>query len=132
MNNLNIDVENKWVVLKKGYFKAEFKPEENPFYCEDGFGTSPDTAGTAIFGKYLDGEKARISGLEISRLATDSEIEKKYNKMELTKEDMENLFYVLQINYTELCNKMKTNDKTKWFVEFNKRLGKFVIPKEEN
>lgn len=73
-NSLNIDLKNKWVVLKQEFFKKGLKAEENLFFCENGFGCNSYTSGTAVFGKFQDNEEARISGYDIDRLATKEEI----------------------------------------------------------
>ena len=75
-NNLNIDLKGKWIVLEKTYFKDGIKAEDNLFFCESGFGTSSQTMGNAVFGKFQDGEECRIEGYEIERLATVEEIKK--------------------------------------------------------
>ena len=72
-NNLNIELEDKWVLLKKGYFREGVNQLENFFFCESGFGTSPNTSGDAIFGHFQDGEEVRIEGYDIERLATQEE-----------------------------------------------------------
>ena len=72
-NSLNIDLTNKYVVLDKKTYQGDIL--RRVFFCEDGFGTKPSTIGNAIFGYFVaDGEKCRIEGYEIERLATDSEI----------------------------------------------------------
>ena len=55
MNSLGIDLKDKIVIVKSNCFKGTEK--ERRFKCSGGFGCSPITAGTAVFGKFLiDGE----------------------------------------------------------------------------
>ena len=75
-NNLNADLKGKWVVLEKTYFKKGMKAEENLFFCENGFGTSIQTMGNAVFGHFQDGEECRIEGYDIRRFATEEEVKK--------------------------------------------------------
>lgn len=66
-NNLNINLDGKYVMLK-GYGKEVFK-------VVDGFGTSPDTTGSALFVKSLnDKREFRSDGYAVRRLATKEEI----------------------------------------------------------
>jgi hypothetical protein len=71
-NSLNIELEEKTIVLDPKKYKGDVK--ERLFKCTDGFGCSPNTRGTAIYGIFLsDKSNARISGFDILRLATDEE-----------------------------------------------------------
>lgn len=57
------------VVIAKKYLKSEYHElGKRLFECDgDGFGTSPDTMGHAVYGKYIsDGEECRIEGYMIS------------------------------------------------------------------
>jgi hypothetical protein len=72
-NNLDIELEGKVVILDKKYFKGS--DIERAFLCEDGFGCSSFTRGNAIIGKFLiDGEKCRVEGYQVKRIATKEEI----------------------------------------------------------
>jgi hypothetical protein len=72
-NNLKINLEGKYVVLDSKIFKGTVP--KRVFLCKGGFGCSPSTIGKAVFGKFVsDGEKSRVEGYHISRLATDKEI----------------------------------------------------------
>ncbi|HLD37022.1 MAG TPA: hypothetical protein VJA86_00325 [Candidatus Nanoarchaeia archaeon] len=73
-NNLNQELEGKFVVLKaEEYGKDQLK---RIFFCRGGFGTSPKTSGSAIFGYFVfDGEDCRVEGYEIERFATGGEVE---------------------------------------------------------
>lgn len=72
-NNLNMELKDRWVLLKKDYFKEGLNPLNNFFFCENGFGTSPNTSGYKIFGHFQDGEQTSIEGCDIKRLATKEE-----------------------------------------------------------
>lgn len=67
MNSLGINLEGKIVIVKSKYCKGSEK--ERRFKCLGGFGCSPNTAGTAVFGRFLiDGEECRIEGNQIDKL----------------------------------------------------------------
>ena len=72
MNNLNMDLKDKHVVLSARYEGAVV---DRVFLCEDGFGLSSFTNGRAIFGVFVaGGAKCRVGGDEVERLATDDEV----------------------------------------------------------
>lgn len=75
-NALNEDIMGKHVVIPETYFKPEFHDIKfRVFKAEGGFGCSPHTSGTAVFGETIyDGDRFRIEGYEIERLATDEEV----------------------------------------------------------
>lgn len=74
-NSLNIDLKDKFVVLSKEAYPGSII--KRVFHCEGGFGISSDTMGTAIFGYFIyDGERCRVEGYEVDKLATNDEIEK--------------------------------------------------------
>ena len=75
-NNLDIDLEGKYVILyKKDFPRAGERPIDRMFLCSGGFGCSPDTSGRAIFGHFtVDGEDVRVEGYQVERLATPEEI----------------------------------------------------------
>ena len=77
-NNLKIELEGKYILVSKKILKPEYHDnEKRVFFCEDGFGCSPNTVGNAIFGYYVfDNEKCRIEGYQVERLATEEEIKK--------------------------------------------------------
>jgi hypothetical protein len=62
-SHLDANYENQVMVIGKGFFKKEYqKPEYQLFLATGGFGCSPHTLGSAVFGKFLvDGEGARTS-----------------------------------------------------------------------
>ncbi len=67
-NALKQELAGKTVILSRKYYKGT--EEDRAFVCEDGFGVSPNTGGTAIFGHFVkDGEKCRVEGYEIEKLA---------------------------------------------------------------
>jgi hypothetical protein len=73
-NNLNRDLEGKYVVLN-----SNFKGDDihKVFLCKDGFGVYSSTIGKAIIGEFVyDGEKCRVEGYDVERLATDEEVRK--------------------------------------------------------
>ena len=67
-NQLNIDLKDKWVTVKD---------REKKFFCTDGFGCSPSTNGSTIFGYYEDADQDKegrkliqcISGYTVTGLA---------------------------------------------------------------
>ena len=73
-NILNLDLNNKIVVVDgKLYSGSVIK---RLFRCKSGFGCESFTSGRAIYGEFLvDGERCRISGYDIVRLATEEEIQ---------------------------------------------------------
>jgi len=72
-NSLSMDLTGKVVIFKQNYLTV---PQlEHPFLVEGGFGASPNTIGRALIGEFLsDGERARMEGYMVERLATDEEI----------------------------------------------------------
>lgn len=80
MNSLGKEIERKIVVLSYKRYKRNGctrRPETRAFICRGGFGCSPHTGGTAVFGTFLvDGEEARIEGYDIERRATIKESRK--------------------------------------------------------
>jgi len=74
-NSLCIDLENKNVILKKEFYKGDVY--ERVFFCDGGFGLHSYTNGGAVFGYFVsDGERSRIEGYQIERLATTKEVNK--------------------------------------------------------
>ena len=76
MNSLGIDLLGKDVILHKERLKSSYwEIEFRVFRVTAGFGASPETMGTALFGEHLaDGEKVRWEGNYVERLATDEEV----------------------------------------------------------
>lgn len=73
MNSLDIDLTGKTVIFRQKYLSVP--AIAHPFLVKGGFGVSPHTSGTALFGTFLsDGEEARMEGYCVERLATDEEI----------------------------------------------------------
>lgn len=72
-NSLNIDLEGKVVIFQQQYLMV---PQlEHPFRVDGGFGARPYTMGRALTGEFLsDGERARMEGYMVERLATEEEI----------------------------------------------------------
>lgn len=75
-NALGIKLEGKVVVLKKELFRKGYDfVSDRLFSVTGGFGSSPVTSGTALFGKLLSiGKDCRFEGYEVERLATEEEI----------------------------------------------------------
>lgn len=75
-NSLGIDLTGKIVMLKKKGFSQgitdfRFKVRED----DGGFGAVPYTSGTALLGTFLaTGDKGRVDGYDVERLATAEEI----------------------------------------------------------
>jgi hypothetical protein len=80
-NALNIELEGKFVILDKKHYQGE-TDLDRMFYCNCGFGCSPECNGHAIFGHFtIDAEETRIEGWQIKRLAKPEEIaQAKYPK----------------------------------------------------
>lgn len=67
-NNLNQELTGKTVVLSSRYYRGD--EAARTFRCESGFGCSSFTRGSAIYGRFVqDGEKARVEGGEIEKMA---------------------------------------------------------------
>lgn len=72
-NTLDLDLTGKVVIFKQSVLKVP--ATEHPFRVEGGFGASPHTMGRALMGTFLsDGERARMEGYDVERLATEAEI----------------------------------------------------------
>ena len=74
-NTLNTDIEGKVVVLKANIMKPEFRALKYLLFRVDGgFGAAAGTIGTALIGQFLaDGERARMEGYDVERLATEDD-----------------------------------------------------------
>lgn len=73
MNSLNrVIKEGEKVVLKKELFKEEYQSLEwrTVEIIGDSFGCYPDTAGSAIYVMFKDGERCRFEGNNIDAEAT--------------------------------------------------------------
>ncbi len=65
-NSLRIDLKGKTVLLNKSNFK---EGTDLRFKCEDGFGCSPRTNGTTIYGKWVsDNLQDKISGYDVESI----------------------------------------------------------------
>lgn len=75
VNSLKMQLEGKVVVLRANVLKAEYRDLKwRLFRVDGGFGASPNTIGTALIGQFLaDGEKARMEGYDVERLATEED-----------------------------------------------------------
>ena len=68
-NKLKLDLESKIVLVKKELFR---EGTDLRFLCEGGFGCSPLTNGTKIYGKWVsDNTGDCIGGYDIDRLLTE-------------------------------------------------------------
>ena len=75
-NALQQELKGKTVIFRQEDMAPGVVAEDHPFHCEDGFGCSPHTSGRAIIGYFVeDGEKGRIDGWMVDRIATEDEIE---------------------------------------------------------
>lgn len=77
-NNLDIDITDEFVLVSAKRLRPEFADApQRVVLATGGFGTSPDTAGTAVFVEYVsDGEQCRYDGFDLdNRLATIEEVE---------------------------------------------------------
>lgn len=75
-NSLKIDLTNQTVVIAAKYHTPDYRAlEHRIFYVTGGFGASPHTTGSALFGQYVfDGEQCRLEGRMVERLATDADL----------------------------------------------------------
>jgi len=74
-NSLGIELEGKDVVISQEYL-IPLSEIERVFRVSGGFGASAHTGGTALFGTFLaDGDRCRMHGSEVERLATSEEVE---------------------------------------------------------
>lgn len=76
MNSLHIDLTGKTIVIKRDVFPRNPIPER-VLKVAGGFGCKPELIGSAVMGELLhNGEKIRIDGGDVMRLATEEDIEK--------------------------------------------------------
>ena len=87
-NALDENIEGRVVVISTEYLAPgqfgvsgrtalEKRPDLRCFEVTGGFGAHPHTIGGAIFGPFLyDGERVRLEGFMVERLATGEEIAK--------------------------------------------------------
>jgi hypothetical protein len=74
-NSLDVDLTDKVVIFKQHYLTVPALA--HPFRVEGGFGAQPYTIGRALIGTFLsDGEKCRMEGFMVERLATAEEVER--------------------------------------------------------
>lgn len=74
-NSLDQDIQGRVVFFREDALRVN--ADEHPARAEAGFGCSPVTAGSALAVTFLsDGEKARMSGYDVARLATEEEAER--------------------------------------------------------
>jgi len=141
---LSIDgksIEKRYVVIKKEAMKEEFKePIENRIiFATGGFGTSPTTSGTKVFGYYvIDGVSTTTRRWHVERFATKEEVEKakeqikekcKHKGQEISlKDNGDKVILTVKCDY---CKQTKELEDTKkeWLRLFHK-YGK--IKEEEN
>lgn len=72
-NTLKIELEGKVVIFKQAALTVP--ANAHPFLVTGGFGASSFTRGSALLGVFLsDGERTRMDGYDVERLATDDEI----------------------------------------------------------
>ncbi len=76
MNSLGIDLTDKTVIIKRAVFPGRHI-SARVFKLAGGFGCVPYTIGSAIIGEFLhSGEKCRLEGHDVMRLAKEADIEK--------------------------------------------------------
>jgi len=69
-----VDLTGKVVVLRAECYRGP--DTERVFKCKGGFGCSPITIGTAVYGHFVfDGEETRVERYEVERLAEVHEID---------------------------------------------------------
>ena len=75
-NALQEDITGRYVVINGRTFTSAYQDiKYRVFLVSGGFGAVPFTSGTAVFGSTpIDGERFRVEGYDIERLATDEEI----------------------------------------------------------
>lgn len=76
MNNLGIDITNKFVLVRPDWFRDKTDVAERVVRATGGFGCSPDANGRAVFVEFVtDGVKCRVEGYDLEeRLATAEEV----------------------------------------------------------
>ena len=76
-NTLNEKLEGRVVIIGAEHLVSRLNtPDLRAFRVSGGFGASPVTSGSAIFGEFLfDGEKCRMEGWMVERFATEDEID---------------------------------------------------------
>ena len=81
-NALNEDIEGRFVLIRKDWFKASLQDmaedvRERVFLAQGGFGCKPYTMGNAVMGEFVvDGEETRVEGYNLEgRFATLEEVE---------------------------------------------------------
>lgn len=73
-NTLNENLTDQVVIFKQEALRVP--ATEHPFRVTGGFGALPFTRGSALLGTFLsDGEKTRMDGWDVERLATQEEID---------------------------------------------------------
>jgi len=80
-NSLKREIETgEVVIIKAKMLKSGLKIDERAFVCDDGFGMSDRTSGTALHGFWLDGTGwDRMEGTRIDAKAT-GQFQKKWGK----------------------------------------------------
>jgi len=75
-NALSIDLTDKVVVLDAQFMTAKYRDVKSRlFTVEGGYGAVPYTMGNALVGTFVcDGEKARMEGYMVERLATEEDL----------------------------------------------------------
>lgn len=75
-NALNEELEGRVVIIGAMHLKTSLdRPELRAFRVLDGFGANSFTSGSALIGEFLyDGDKCRLEGWMVERLATEDEI----------------------------------------------------------
>jgi hypothetical protein len=63
------NIENRLVRLKKGVLSPSYRVG----YCFGGFGAFPDTTGTAVFLRFLDGRTCRVERYDVEAIVTGPE-----------------------------------------------------------
>ena len=145
-NELSIsgqDLTKRYVVMDKEYLKEEWHPLERRIaYTDGGFGTSPRSIGSRIFGHYVaDGGKLNSRREYIERLATEEEVNqaKAMIKELCDHEDKPYTFedkgdIVLQTVTCDYCNQKLTAEipKGQWVKLYIKNLKKENVVQEGN
>ena len=74
-NRLNIDLENKTVVIAAEHLQARYKTEKDrAFVVQGGFGADPSLGGRALLGKWLtSGDSDRVEGYMVEKLYEEEE-----------------------------------------------------------
>src|SRR5208282_6500275 len=66
-------------MVRKSFFKKDYRDKDRRFRCSGGFGCNPSSAGRAVFGTFLlDGEEARIDRGDVEGIVAETSKQPRY------------------------------------------------------